>query len=131
MSEPRWLSTEEMKAWRGFIEVVGRLNINLEADTNLFGAIATRAFAEEITFQTEDAYWEGTGSGQPLGIMNAPCKVTVSKENGQATKTIVYENVLNMYSRMWARSRPNAVWFINQDIDQAIFTAILEKWATA
>ncbi|MFM1789767.1 MAG: hypothetical protein RLZZ526_94 [Actinomycetota bacterium] len=32
MSEPRWLSPEEMRAWRGFIEVVGRLNINLEAD---------------------------------------------------------------------------------------------------
>jgi DNA-binding MarR family transcriptional regulator len=32
MSEPRWLSAEEMRAWRGFIEVVGQLNINLEAD---------------------------------------------------------------------------------------------------
>ncbi|MEY3588598.1 MAG: hypothetical protein RJA47_1194 [Actinomycetota bacterium] len=32
MSEPRWLSPDEMRAWRGFIEVVGRLNINLEAD---------------------------------------------------------------------------------------------------
>jgi len=32
MSEPRWLSAEEMRAWRGFIEVVGRLHINLEAD---------------------------------------------------------------------------------------------------
>jgi DNA-binding MarR family transcriptional regulator len=32
MNNPRWLTPEEMKAWRGFIEVVGRLNINLEAD---------------------------------------------------------------------------------------------------
>ena len=32
MNNPRWLTPEEMRAWRGFIEVVGRLNINLEAD---------------------------------------------------------------------------------------------------
>ena len=32
MNNPRWLTADEMKAWRGFIEVVGRLNINLEAD---------------------------------------------------------------------------------------------------
>jgi len=93
----------------------------LLADTNLFSAISTRAFAEEITFQTEDAYWEGSGTGQPLGIMNAPCKVTVAKETGQATKTIVYENVLNMYSRMWAPSRANAVWFINQDVEPQLY----------
>ena len=93
----------------------------LLADTNLFGAIATRAFAEEITFQTEDAYWEGTGAGQPLGIMNAPCKITVSAEKGQATKTIVYENILNMWSRMWSRSRGNAAWFINQDVEPQLY----------
>ena len=32
MTDARWLSADEMRAWRGFIEVVGRLNINLEAD---------------------------------------------------------------------------------------------------
>lgn len=32
MSEPRWLSPGEMRAWRGFIEVVGQLNIDMEAD---------------------------------------------------------------------------------------------------
>lgn len=32
MTSPRWLTPAEMRAWRGFIEVVGRLNINLEAD---------------------------------------------------------------------------------------------------
>lgn len=32
MTRTKWLSPAEMKAWRGFIEVVGRLNIDLEAD---------------------------------------------------------------------------------------------------
>ena len=32
MTKSKWLSQPEMRAWRGFIEVVGRLNIDLEAD---------------------------------------------------------------------------------------------------
>lgn len=91
------------------------------ADTNLFGQIATRAFAEELQFQTEDAFWEGSGAGQPLGVMNSPCKITVSAEKGQASKTIVFENILNMWSRLWGKSRANAVWFINQDVEPQLY----------
>ncbi|MFM8826525.1 MAG: MarR family winged helix-turn-helix transcriptional regulator [Actinomycetota bacterium] len=32
MTKSKWLTPSEMRAWRGFIEVVGRLNIDLEAD---------------------------------------------------------------------------------------------------
>jgi DNA-binding MarR family transcriptional regulator len=32
MTDTRWLSADEMRAWRGFIEVVGQLNIDMEAD---------------------------------------------------------------------------------------------------
>lgn len=32
MTAPRWLTPAEMRAWRGFIEVVDRLNIHMEAD---------------------------------------------------------------------------------------------------
>ena len=85
-------------------------------DASALTAIASQAFSEEIMFMTEDAIFEGTGAGQPLGILNSPAKVSVAKEAGQAAKTIVKENIDNMYSRMWARSIPNAVWFINQDI---------------
>ena len=37
MTGPRWLTPAEMRAWRGFIEVVSRLNISLEADLGLHG----------------------------------------------------------------------------------------------
>ena len=93
----------------------------LLADTSLFGGIATLAFGDELTFALEDSIWEGTGAGQPMGIMNAPCKITVAAEKGQATKTLVYDNILNMWSRMWSRSRSNAVWFINQDLEPQLY----------
>lgn len=37
MARTRWLDDEEMRAWRGFIEVTGQLNIELEADLNAHG----------------------------------------------------------------------------------------------
>lgn len=85
-------------------------------DSTALTSIASQAFSEEIMFMTEDAIFEGTGAGMPLGWMNSPAKIAVPKESGQASKTIVKENIDNMWSRMWARSQKNAVWYINQDI---------------
>jgi HK97 family phage major capsid protein len=36
-----------------------------------------------------NAIFRGTGAGQPLGLLNAPCAVSVAKETGQAAATIV------------------------------------------
>lgn len=85
-------------------------------DSTALTSIASQAFSEEIMFMTEDAIFEGTGAGMPLGILGCPAKIVVAKETGQAAATIVKENLDKMWSRMWARSMPNAVWFINQDI---------------
>jgi HK97 family phage major capsid protein len=62
------------------------------------------------------AIFSGTGSGQPSGIMNAASLVSVAKESGQAADTVVYQNLANIYSRLWAGSMPNAVWLANADI---------------
>lgn len=90
-------------------------------DASVVNSIANEAFAEEITFASEDSIFRGTGSGQPQGFMNSPAKVSVPKEAGQASKTLVYENVLKMWSRLWGRSRQNAVWLINQDVEPQLY----------
>jgi HK97 family phage major capsid protein len=72
--------------------------------------------AHEIGFQIDDAIFQGTGAGRPLGIMNAGCLVTQGKETGQAAATVVYENVVKMWSRLLPGSQPNAVWLINQNV---------------
>jgi HK97 family phage major capsid protein len=75
----------------------------------------------EFGFLLDDSIINGLGSGQPLGILNAGCLVQVSKETGQKAATIVAENVIKMYSRIFASSRSNAVWLINQNIESQLF----------
>jgi len=77
----------------------------------------TRAAISEIGFLVSDAIIEGDGSGKPLGILDAPATVTVAKESGQANDTIVYANILKMWSRCHARWRKNAAWLINQEVE--------------
>lgn len=86
-------------------------------DSTALTSIAGQAFSEEIMFMTEDGIYEGTGAGQPLGILNSPALVSITKQPGQAAATIVKENIDSMWARCWARSRKNAVWYINQDCE--------------
>ena len=111
---------------------VGRLQLTLHklivlinASDELLGdaqAIALeqylfRVASEEINFIVSDAILNGTGAGQPLGILNSPCLVTVAKESGQTAATVNATNILNLWSRLWAPCRQNAVWLIHQDIE--------------
>jgi len=78
-------------------------------------AVLLQLFPQAITFFEDESFMNGTGVGQPLGILNAACKVTVAKESGQAAATILYENLNKMYSRMLPTSRARAVWIANID----------------
>lgn len=84
--------------------------------------LSTKA-GQKIDFKITDEIINGTGSqGQCLGILNAPCLVTVSKESSQAADTILAANILKMYSRMPDRVRRNAVWLINQDVEEQLLS---------
>lgn len=86
-------------------------------DAMALESVISQAFPEEFGFKMDDAIVNGSGAGQPLGIMTSGSLVTVAKETGQAAATIVPQNIAKMWSRMFARSRANAVWLINQDIE--------------
>lgn len=84
-------------------------------------AILPQMFAREFAFKLDDAAVNGTGAGQPLGILNAPCLVSVDKEVGQLADTIVAENILKMWSRLYGRSKSNAVWLVSQDATPQLY----------
>jgi HK97 family phage major capsid protein len=90
-------------------------------DQSALETIAGTAFSEEIVFMTEDSIFEGDGVGKPEGIMKSPALVTVPKDSGQAAATLSLNNIVNMWSRMWSRSRPNSAWYINQDVEPQLY----------
>ena len=75
---------------------------------------------QEFNFMQGEAMVNGTGAGQPLGILSAPSLVSVAKETGQAATTIVTENVLKMHARFYAPSLPRSQWLMNQDIQSQL-----------
>lgn len=97
----------------------------LLADSSAMQSVISQAFVEEMQFKLDDAIIRGSGAGQPLGILNAACTVSQAKETGQAADTIVYENILKMWSRMIARSRQNAAWLINQECEPQLHSMFM------
>jgi HK97 family phage major capsid protein len=89
-------------------------------DAPLLENLLTTKAAEKLNFRINDLILNGTGAGQPLGIMNSPSRVTVSKESSQAAATVLAANVVKMYARMPAFARSRAVWLINQDVEPQI-----------
>lgn len=95
----------------------------LLADAPRLNDRLTRKSAQAINFRINEAFFDGTGAGQPLGWNKANALVTVAKESGQAADTIVAKNVAKMYAR--CINPGMAVWFVNQDILPELMTMTL------
>lgn len=87
----------------------------------------TNVFSKEISFQVGNAIFRGTGAGQPLGILNADCGVSVAKENGQSAGTLVSANIAKMWARRFTGGGETGsyVWLINQDISSQLYLMTL------
>lgn len=88
-------------------------------------SIVTNLFGQEFGYKMDDAVFQGKGAGEPLGFTKSPALVVVEKETSQAAGSILIQNIVKMWSRMWGPSRKNAVWLINQDIEPQLFTLSL------
>ncbi|MCG8670200.1 MAG: phage major capsid protein [Pseudomonadales bacterium] len=88
-------------------------------DASSLEAIMSAAFAEEFAFVIDNEILRGTGAGQCLGVIsdNNNSLVTIAKETGQDANTLKFQNITKMRARMPMRSRRNAVWVINQDVE--------------
>jgi HK97 family phage major capsid protein len=75
-----------------------------------------RVAAEEVRFMVNDALYRGTGVGQPLGLLNATCKVDVTSNNG-ANTTLSATDIDNMWARRARASGMGYIWLCNQDCE--------------
>lgn len=111
----------DAKKLTGFFKVPAELLQDAPAFAAWFDERIPRglAWAEDVAFMT------GDDAGQPLGFINCPASVQVTAESGQTTNTIVWENIVKMYSRMLPQSLPNAVWVASIDTFPQLATMAL------
>jgi HK97 family phage major capsid protein len=90
-----------------------------------FEAFIRSTFPEALAWFEDDAFIRGNGAGMPKGFLNAEAAVTVAAEAGQATATIVWENIVKMYARMLPQSLSSAVWVVSPDTFPELATMAL------
>ena len=83
------------------------------------------AMVKTIGWYLDYAFLQGTGAGQPLGVINDPALVEVTKETGQKAATIVFENCVKMYARIAPQCMGNAVWIASQTAVPQLLTMSL------
>nr|WP_277608005.1 phage major capsid protein [Streptomyces boncukensis] len=83
------------------------------------------SYPEALAWFEDVAFTSGDGVGQPLGYLNAPAAISITKESGQAADTIVWENLVKMYARMLPSSMSRAVWVANNDTFPELATMAL------
>lgn len=113
--------TLDAKKLTGFFKVPAELLDDAPAFAAWFDTRipAGLAWSEDVAFMTE------TGAGTPQGFINSPASVAVPKEVGQASATILWENITKMYARMLPTSLKNAVWIASIDTFPELATMAL------
>ncbi len=84
------------------------------ADASVLEGIIREGFTQEFAFRIDDAILRGTGSGQPLGILNGPS--LVSQTGASSANTIVTADVIGMFARMYPGSMARAEFYSNVDV---------------
>jgi HK97 family phage major capsid protein len=103
-----------LAAHKGAIFV--RVSNELAGDAPNFDRQLTAAMAAAVAAGLDAAFLAGTGAGQPLGILNAPCTISVAAEGGQAADTVSLTNVSKMAARLEPASYRNSVWLAHPTV---------------
>lgn len=111
----------DAKKLTAYAEVPNELLQDAPAFTGYFDG----TFPKAISWFEDVAYLTGTGVGEPLGFINSPVSVQQAVESGQSSGTIVWENIVKMFSRMLPTSLGRAVWIASIDTFPQLATMAL------
>jgi HK97 family phage major capsid protein len=89
------------------------LNGDMIADSPVsIAPYITSRFVQAYPYEIDGILIDGKGSGKPLGILNAPCKITIPAEAGQKSTELDFQNIVKMYSRFSNMSGGKGTMFI-------------------
>jgi HK97 family phage major capsid protein len=78
-------------------------------------AFIADVFPDALAWFEDTAFIDGDGVGKPLGWLRANAMVEQGLESTQLADTIVWQNILHMYSQMLPSSLGRAIWVANLD----------------
>jgi len=90
-----------------------------------FAAFVNTLLPEALSFAEDIAFLNGSGVGEPQGILNSPACVVVAKEAAQVANTIVWQNIVKLYARMLPASLGRGVWLASIDTFPQLATMAL------
>ena len=79
----------------------------------------SKEFARRIGSKEEDAFFNGNGTGKPVGIFNATGGAEVGVTAASAT-AITADEIIDLFYSLKAPYRKNAVWILNDSTIKAI-----------
>lgn len=82
-------------------------------------------FPEAISWFEDVAFFIGGGVGEPLGFLNAPANISVTRSTVVAGNNVEWIDVVNMFSRILPQSLDRAVWVISPDVLPSLLTMTL------
>lgn len=88
-------------------------------------AFISDIFPEAIAWFEDVAFFVGGGVGEPLGFLNAPAAISVTRSTATAGSNVEWVDIANMYARMLPQSLDRAVWIISPDVMPSLLTAQL------
>lgn len=83
----------------------------MRADPATLAGYLEPLFAEALGDALAHAVVDGTGAGQPQGLLASPAKISVTRSG---SNVVAAADVRNMVARLWGGSYPSTVWLCNE-----------------
>lgn len=88
-------------------------------------------FPEAMAWFEDVAFFIGGGVGEPLGFLNAPATVSVTRSTTVAGENVEWIDIAKMYARMLPQSLDRAVWVVSPDVLPSLLTMTVASGSNA
>ena len=111
----KWLA-REVKLNKTFI--LAEASSELIEDGANYAQQLEQAMAASTALKLDAAVLIGTGIRMPLGLLtgSSTSAIQVAAEGSQAAATVLYLNLVKLYSRLTPACQKRATWFISSDV---------------
>lgn len=116
------LKWREVDLKLGKLMAMAEASSELEEDAPGYARTVETTLGADAGMRLDHALIAGVGSGTPLGYLNAPSTIEIPPESGQAADTVLWANVVQLYSRLHPACKRRAVWLASPDVMAQLLT---------